>query len=170
MQDLSLHILDVAENSINADATLIEISINEDLQKDTLELVIIDNGRGIAKDIVDKVTDPFYTTRTTRKVGMGLPLLAQAAQLCDGQLSVDSKEGKGTKIISTFKRSHLDMKPLGNLTQTLITLIGGHPGIDFIYKHRKEKDDFEMDTREIKKSWMIFPSILLKFSIFLKRN
>jgi len=150
MYDLSLHILDIVENSINGGATLIKIYIDENLEKDLLTLVIEDNGRGIKKEDIKKVLDPFYTTRTTRKVGLGLSLLSQSVQMSGGTIMVDSEIGKGTTVTATFKHSNIDRKPLGDIVQTFITLIAGHPEIDFSYCHKKEGKAVCYDTREIK--------------------
>ena len=151
MQDFSLHILDIAENSINAGASEIIIFIEENLGKNLLKITIEDNGKGIKKELLRKVRDPFYTTRTTRKVGLGLPLLEQAAQMSGGNLTIKSSEGKGTTITATFIYDHIDRKPLGDINQTLITLIGGHPEIDFVYYHKKNDKGLSFDTKDIKK-------------------
>ena len=111
MQELSLHILDIAQNSIAAKASLVEIEIEEDKKKDLLTIKIKDNGTGMDEETSRKVSDPFFTTRTTRKVGMGIPLFAQAAQSCGGDLKIYSKKGKGTTIEATFILSHIDRAP-----------------------------------------------------------
>lgn len=151
MQDISLHILDIAENSIGAEATLIRISITEDTAKDLFSVEIEDNGRGIPVDIRSKVLDPFVTTRTTRKVGLGLPLLAQAARETGGDISVRAGDKAGTIVTATFKKSHIDMKPLGNITETLVVLIAGNPQTDFLFAYYKNSNTFSLDTRAIKK-------------------
>ena len=133
MEDLSLHILDVVENSIEANASKIEIKIIEEKNKDLLVIEIKDNGRGMNKETINKVLDPFYTTRTTRKVGMGLSLLAQAAKVSNGNFEINSKVGEGTKVKATFQYSHIDRKPIGNMDDTIVTLITSHPEINFVY-------------------------------------
>ena len=150
MEDISLHILDIAENSISADATRITISISEDTAKDLFSVEIEDNGRGIPEDMRSKVLDPFCTTRTTRKVGLGLPLLAQAARETGGDISVRPGSIAGTIVAATFKKSHIDMKPLGNITETLIVLIAGNPQVDFLFTYNKDSNTFSLDTRRIK--------------------
>jgi anti-sigma regulatory factor (Ser/Thr protein kinase) len=150
MEDISLHILDIAENSIDAGATFIKIAITEDIEKDLLFVEIKDNGRGIPEELIEKVLDPFYTTRTTRRVGLGLSLLAQSARETEGDLSIKSKEGEGTTIHVYFKHSHIDRKPLGNIADTFIVLIAGNPGIDFLYEHKKDNNIYSIDTREIR--------------------
>lgn len=148
MEDISLHILDVAENSIAAGATLISISLTIDLPKDLLYLEIEDNGRGIPDGLKEKVLDPFFTTRTTRKVGMGLSLLAQSAEEAAGGLLINSKEGKGTVVSARFKYGHIDRKPMGNLADTFSVLIAGNPDIDFVFECRKNGSEFLFDTRQ----------------------
>lgn len=150
MEDLSLHILDVVENSTSADATVVEIKIVEDVERDLLQIVIKDNGRGMDEDMVEKVKDPFMTTRTTRKVGMGISLLEQSAVEAEGNLVINSEKGKGTEIIATFKNSHIDRKPIGDIASTIIALILGNPEIDFIYVSNLNGVNTELDTREIK--------------------
>lgn len=150
MEDLSLHILDIAENSISAGAKRVEIRIFEDLDKDIFSLEIKDNGRGMSQEILKKATDPFYTTRTTRRVGMGLSLLSQSAREAEGDLSITSQEGQGTTVYTYFKHSHIDRRPLGNIVDTLIVLIAGNPDIDFFYEHKRNNNTYSMDTKEIK--------------------
>ena len=149
MEDLSLHILDVVENSIEANASRIEIKIIEMKSKDLLAVEIKDNGRGMKKETVDRVLDPFYTTRTTRRVGMGLSLLAQAAKESNGDFEIYSKVGVGTEVKATFQYSHIDRKPIGDMKNTLITLIVSHPEINFIYEHKDEEEKYILDSNEI---------------------
>ena len=151
MEDISLHILDIAENSVSAGADLIKITITEDTAKDLFSVEIEDNGRGIPEDIRSKVLDPFYTTRTTRKVGLGLPLLAQAARETGGDISVRPGNTIGTVITANFKKSHIDMKPLGDIAETLVVLIAGNPQVEFLFTYSQNSDTFSLDTREIKK-------------------
>jgi signal transduction histidine kinase len=148
MEDLSLHILDIAENSISASAKRIEIRIDEDETNDLLTIEIKDDGKGMDEQTLQKVLDPFFTTRTTRRVGLGLSLLAQATRESDGKIELDSKPGVGTTIKANFRFSHLDRKPMGDIDETIRTLVVGHPGIDFLYEHRKNKTIYHFDTRE----------------------
>jgi hypothetical protein len=150
MEDLSLHILDIAENATAAGATLVEISIRKNTQRDVLELTIKDNGRGMDRQMLEKVRDPFVTTRTTRRVGLGLPFLDQAARETGGALSVTSQPGHGTEVRATFQASHIDRKPLGDIAGTVITLILGNPDIDFVYESDFDGETTSVDTREIK--------------------
>lgn len=150
MQDLSLHILDVAENGINAGADLIAITVQEDTKEDMLTIIIQDNGRGMSPEFVSKVMDPFVTTRTTRKVGLGLSLLQQTAREAEGDLALESWEGKGTKTKAWMKHSHIDRKPMGDMVETISTLIEGNPGVDLVYDHIKDGGSYRLDTREIR--------------------
>lgn len=151
MEDISLHILDIAENSIGAGATLIKISIIEDSKNDLLLVEIEDNGKGIHEELIKKVLDPFYTTRTTRKVGLGLSLLAQSAKEADGDMSIKSEKDAGTVVSAYFKHSHIDRKPLGNIADTMLVLITGNPDRDFLFTYRKDDFEYMLDTREIKR-------------------
>ena len=146
MEDLSLHILDIAENAIRAKPKKIEIEILEDEIKDELIIIIKDNGRGMDEKTVKKVLDPFFTTKNGKKVGLGLSLLSQAAQQAGGNLKIDSKQGKGTKITAIFKLSHPDMKPMGNILETMAALITGNPTIRFIYDYKKGDYNFHFDS------------------------
>jgi len=150
MEDLSLHILDIAENSVAARADKIEIRISEDKKKDLLSVEIIDNGIGMDKEARKKAVDPFYTSRTVRRFGFGLSLLSEAAKAANGQLSIKSKKGEGTRIKADFQYSHIDRKPLGDISQTIITLVIGNPEIDLIYVHKKNNQKYSLDTRKIK--------------------
>jgi len=151
MEDLSLHILDIAENSINAGASLIMIKIIEDIKANLLLVEISDNGRGMDKKMYEHACDPFYTTRTTRKVGLGIPLLAQAARECMGDIKISTEEGKGSTITATFQYNHIDRKPLGDMEKTMIVLIVSNPHIDFMLEHRRNNDTYVLDTAVIKK-------------------
>ena len=151
MLTLAQHILDIAENSIRAGATLIEISIEEDDQRDLLSIEIHDNGHGMPPETIRKVMDPFYTTKTVRRVGLGLPLLKDAADRAGGCLELKSAENQGTSVRATFVLSHLDRQPLGAIKSILIILIISNSSVDFFYKHRHNDRRFELDTREIRK-------------------
>lgn len=151
MRELSLHILDIAENGITAGADCIHILVEEARLRDRLKIVIRDNGRGLPPEKRDKITDPFVTTRTTRRVGLGLPLLAAATRRCDGDLTVNTEKDEGTEITATFRYNHIDRAPMGDLASTITTLIMGNPDIDFVYTHVIDGNDFSLDTREIKK-------------------
>jgi len=137
LEDLSLHILDIVENSIAVSASKVEVTICEDIEKDLLTLEIKDNGRGMSEKTLKKALDPFFTTKTVRKVGLGLPLLAQAAKESGGDFEIDSKVGEGTRVRATFQYSHPDRKPLGNIAETMKILKVANPDIEFVYKYKK---------------------------------
>lgn len=145
-----MHILDIVENSIRAKASTIEIKVVEDIEKDLLTIEIRDNGQGMDEETVNKVLDPFFTTRTTRKVGLGLSLLGQAARESGGNIEIESQAGGGTRVEATFGYSHIDRKPLGNMQATLTTLIVGNPEVDFIYEHKKGELEYRLDTKEVR--------------------
>lgn len=154
MKELSLNILDIAENSVKAGASLTEIGVTE--EGDLLTLTVKDDGCGMTGETVKSVTDPFYTTRTTRKVGMGLPLLKLEAEMTGGDLTVESRHrdehprDHGTLVTARFFTSHIDCPPLGDVTSTLTTLIQGHPDTDFAFVHRRGEKEVALDTRELR--------------------
>lgn len=150
MKELSLHILDIAKNSVKAKASVIEIIISEDEETNLLTIEIKDNGCGMSKEFLEKVRDPFSTTRTTRKVGMGIPLFEAAAVQCGGYVDITSEEGVGTEFKVVFEYNHIDRAPLGDMPGTMQVLISGSPEIDFIYRHEKNGKVFNMDTRELR--------------------
>jgi len=149
MEDLSLHILDIVENSIMASAGRIEIGIEEDNAKDLLTLEISDDGRGMDEQTLKKALDPFFTTRTTRRVGLGLALLAQAARESGGEMSVSSRSNEGTRVRATFRLSHPDCKPMGDIAETIQTLVLSHPEINFVFEHKTDGSIHRFDSREI---------------------
>ena len=151
MEDLSLHILDIVENSITACAKKIEIKIIEEKKKDLLTIEIIDDGKGMDEGALKNVLDPFFTTRNTRKVGLGLPLLAQSAEESRGSIKIESKPGQGTKVKATFGYSHIDRRPLGDIYESLKVLIVANPDINFIYEYQKNDVNYHLDTKGIKK-------------------
>ncbi|HOC60734.1 MAG TPA: ATP-binding protein [Smithellaceae bacterium] len=151
MLTLADHILDIAENSIRAGAGLIEIIIEEDSSNDLLTIIIRDNGCGMSADMLQKALDPFYTTKTVRRVGLGLPLLRDAADRSGGTFQIFSQENSGTSVTATFGLHHLDRQPLGAIINIIIILIISNSDVDFFYKHRHNDQRFEMDTREIRK-------------------
>ncbi len=151
MRELSLHILDIAQNSITAGSSCIVIEIVEDSIQDLFSIEIIDNGKGMDEDFLKKVTDPFVTTRQTRKVGLGISLFKAAAEMCNGRFTIQSTIGKGTIVTAQFQRSHIDRVPLGNIAETMMTLIMANEHIDYIYKHTFNEKVFVFDTREVRK-------------------
>lgn len=154
MRELSLNVMDITQNSITAGADLITILVDENLQEDTLLIEITDNGKGMTEEQVERVTNPFYTTRTTRPVGLGIPLFKMEAEMTGGRFSICSQKGAGTKVSALFKPSHIDMVPLGDINSTILPLVTGNPEIDFIYTRRRVRGEtvleFTLDTKEIK--------------------
>jgi len=154
MRDLSLHILDLSQNSISAGASLVKIIIQEDTEEDRLTIYIEDNGKGMDKDFLLKVMDPFVTTRTSRKVGLGIPLMQAACRRCEGDLIIESAKNVGTKLTAAFKHSHIDRAPIGDMAETMLSLIlaGSEESgiVDFVYRHIIDHRDFCLDTREIR--------------------
>lgn len=150
MRELSLNILDIAQNSISANASLIEIEVLENTAESTMTIGIYDNGKGMTDEQVKAVQDPFYTTRTTRKVGMGVPLFKMAAEQTGGQLSIESEVGKGTRVTAVFKTDSIDFTPLGDIDSTILTLITMNTDRDFIYRLRVNEKDFTLSTQELK--------------------
>ncbi len=150
MQELSLHILDIVRNSFKANASYVEISIVEDISKDILSISISDNGEGMSEEMVSKVTDPFFTSRKTRKVGLGIPLFKMAAEFTGGEFNILSNLEKGTITESTFVHSSIDRMPLGDIVGTVITLITNEYDVDFCFIHRINDYEITFDTREIK--------------------
>jgi hypothetical protein len=151
VRELSLHILDVVENGITAGARCISIRVEESTARDRLEITIRDDGRGMPVEKIRNLSDPFVTTRTTRRVGLGLSLLAAAARRCEGDIRVNAEPGRGTEVTATFRHSHIDRAPLGDMAATLAMLIMGNPHVDFAYVHRIDDREFTFDTREIKR-------------------
>lgn len=149
MKELSLHLLDIVQNSVRAKATEIEITVREDLTQDLLEIIIKDNGKGMPKALIDQIKNPFATTRTTRKVGLGIPLLLEACQRCEGDLEIQSEEGAGTSLRAYFKNSHIDRAPMGDLVNTITMLILSSPEIRYIFNYVVNQKEFTMDTKEI---------------------
>jgi anti-sigma regulatory factor (Ser/Thr protein kinase) len=148
--ELSLHILDLLRNSIEAGANQIQLLIEEDPAADWVTIEISDNGRGMNPKQVEKVLDPFFTTRKTRRVGLGLSLFAAAARQCGGDLKIQAEPGKGTKVSATFQLSHWDRAPLGDIVGTLLTIIFAGPQVDLDYCHKRGGEAFHFNTTEIR--------------------
>ena len=154
MKELSLNVLDIAKNSVKARATLIGITLRE--ESNLLTLTITDNGCGMTPEVLQGVVNPFYTTRTTRKVGLGIPLLKLAAEQTGGTVSITSRheelhpDDHGTEVVATFYTDHIDFTPIGDLISTVETLIMGSPEIDFVFAHQTERFDVALDTREMR--------------------
>jgi anti-sigma regulatory factor (Ser/Thr protein kinase) len=174
MKELSLHILDIATNSIDAGSSLIKISVLEKTLEDSLKIIIEDDGRGIKKEKIKEIQNPFYTTRKVRNVGLGLPFLKLAAERCDGEFKIESKENIGTKVCAKFKRSHIDRAPLGKIEETILTLLNFSENFDLIYVHELNNHRFLFDTREIKEILetkdIKEPKVLIWLRGFIKEN
>jgi anti-sigma regulatory factor (Ser/Thr protein kinase) len=150
MKDLALHILDILQNSVTAGATMIRLRIDEIPDEDRYMVKFTDNGKGMDAEMVKHVTDPFFTTRTTRKVGLGLPLLKQNAERTGGEMTIHSQPGKGTEVEVEFSYKHIDRLPTGDIPGTLALTASSYPAIDFKYTHNTPQGTFVFDTVEIK--------------------
>lgn len=150
MLELSLHILDIAENSTRAGARHVDIHLNEDPEDDLLTLEIADDGAGMDGETLAKVLDPFFTTKKVRRVGLGLPMLAQAAESTGGRLILNSEPGQGTRLKVTFGLGHIDRQPLGDVAGVMVSLIAGNPDVDFTYHHEHGNQIYVLSTEEIK--------------------
>ena len=148
MKEISLHALDIIQNSITAGAAHLDIGLEE--AEGLLTLAIRDDGRGMSPELLARVADPFTTTRTTRKMGLGIPLLRMAAELTGGSLSIDSREGVGTRVVTVFHSDHIDCPPLGDMGSTLALTLQGAPALELAYTHSREGRQFRLDTRELR--------------------
>jgi len=143
--------MDIIENGLDAGASLITLSIVEDRKEEVLRISIKDNGRGIPDSMLEQITDPFVTTRTTRRVGLGLSLFKETAKRCGGEFDISSTQGEGTEVRASFQSNHIDTPPLGDMAGSLTALITTHPEVNCVYTHEAGGNEFEMDTRQIKK-------------------
>ena len=147
MEDLSLHVLDIAENSIEASAHRVAIRVEESTSKDLLVLEITDDGRGMSPRLLARALDPFVTTKQRKRIGLGIPLLAQAARATGGRVTLRSLPGRGTRVRATFRLSHIDLQPLGDTAETLTVLMVGHPDVHFRYTHKTDAGSYVFRTR-----------------------
>lgn len=170
MEDISLHILDIAENSLRADAKKVEIVLTRD---GFLTVELIDDGRGMDEATLAKARDPFFSTKCKR-TGLGIPFLIQAAEQAGGRVTIDSAPGQGTRVTAIFRWDHMDRPPVGSMAETMLTLIVGHPDRDYIYEEREGKRSFRFDTREIKADLggvpITEPAVLNAIRELLKEN
>ena len=150
MKELALHMLDLAENSLRAGATEIAITIERDEAADRLTLRIADNGRGMPPEVLARVSDPFYTTKTTRRTGLGIPLAAHAAQQAGGSFSIQSQQGIGTSITAVFQHSHIDRQPLGDMAGTIAAILLANPAIELRFICRSGKGEYSLDTIQLR--------------------
>jgi len=170
VRELSLHVLDVIENALEAGASWIQVRIDEDLEADLLAIEIVDNGRGMSKELIDKVLNPFYTTRKTRHVGLGLPLFREAARRCNGELVVQSEPGKGTRVKATFRHSHIDRAPMGDIPSALLAALLSGYSADLDYTHCVGDREFQLNTAEIRKELGDIPLTYPKVRDWLLRE
>lgn len=168
MPELSLNILDVAQNSIRAGADLIRILVDVSKFRDTLTITISDNGCGMTNDIVKKVSDPFYTSRTTRNVGLGIPFFEYAANAAGGTFLIHSTPGEGTEITATFVLSHIDRMPLGDMASTIHSLVTLNTEIDFHYTYKVNGKSFTLNTQEFREILGDVPFNLPEISLYIK--
>ena len=150
MKELSLYILDLVQNSLRAEANYVSVSVKDSSSKDLLEITITDNGHGMDSKLLAKVADPFVTTRTTRNFGLGIPFFKMVALSTGGSFHIDSTPGLGTTLSGSFTRSHVDTPPLGDMTETLVTLVQGAPDVDFLYSYETDSKVLTFNTREIR--------------------
>ncbi len=150
MNDLSLHIIDIIQNSLKAEATHINLLIEESSLKNLLSIEISDNGCGMTEDQVNKLDDPFFTSRTTRRVGMGVPLFRQSARQSGGDLVVESQPGNGTTVRATFRLDHIDRPPLGDVANSFILMVSSNPGIEFLFRYLYNDNEYIFNTVEVK--------------------
>ncbi len=150
MRELSLNILDIAQNSISAKANLVEIVVEENSSEKTLTIKIIDDGCGMDEEMLERVNDPFCTTRTTRKVGMGIPLFKMAAEMTGGSFEISSTVGVGTSVAARFKTDSIDFTPLGDIDETIVTLVTMNTHIDFLYRLVIDGEEFTLSTKQLK--------------------
>ena len=153
MKELSLNILDIAQNSIRARAKLVKITLHENAE--SLEITVSDDGCGMKADFLKRVTDPFSTTRTTRSVGLGLPFFKMEAEMTGGTMTIDSRSEEeyndhGTVVTARFFKNHIDYIPLGNIIDTVCTLIHGAENVDFLFSHSYEDAVISLSTREMR--------------------
>jgi anti-sigma regulatory factor (Ser/Thr protein kinase) len=151
MRDISYHILDIVRNSISAGASKVEIEISENSCSGEYCLIIRDNGCGMEENTLNRVTDPFFTTSVTKKVGLGLPLLKQHTELARGSFTIESAIEKGTTVTAIFNRNHIDMIPAGDLALTFRTLLVSSQDLDLIFRYQLDGNGFELNTAIIRK-------------------
>ena len=151
MNELALYILDLTQNSVTAGASCVEISVTLDREADTLVILIKDDGCGMSKEFVAKVTSPFTTTRKTRKVGLGIPMIKQLCEMCEGAFGIESEVGKGTTLHLEFRLSHVDLPPMGDLAETMTALVIGSPDKpDFRLVYSEGAEPYVFDTAMIR--------------------
>lgn len=179
MRELSLNVMDIVQNSISAKASLITVEVQESVPEDFLTITIADNGKGMSPEVVEHVIDPFYTTRTTRSVGLGVPFFKMEAEMTGGSFEISSQLGVGTTQTALFRPSSVDMIPLGDIDGTILLLVTGNPDLDFIFTHgyvdeTGEKREFSLVTTELRQALgdvpLNDPEVVLWIKDFLAEN
>ena len=174
MRELSLNVMDVAQNSVRAEASVVHITVTESDKDDRLTIEIADNGCGMTQEQVQQVIDPFFTTRTTRKVGLGVPLFKLSAEQTGGSFDIQSEKGVGTTTTASYVKSHVDMTPLRDINSTVKILIQCNPQIDFVYTCTTDNGSFTLDTRELREVLgdvsLDTPDVLLWIGDYLEEN
>lgn len=174
MTELSLNILDIVQNSVRAGAGEIMIGVVESASSDKLEVTVKDNGKGISPELLEVVDNPFTTTRSTRKTGLGIPLLKYHAELTGGNVEIRSSQGEGTEVTARFGYTHIDRQPVGDIAGVLIILISANPEIDFLYTHRTDKGEYSFSTVEARKvletDYLTGYSLLQDLKTMIKEN
>lgn len=174
MRELSLNIMDIAQNSVRAEASEIQIRCIENTAAKTLTLEVEDNGNGMSEEQIASVTDPFFTTRTTRKVGLGVPLFKMAAEQTGGSFKITSEQGKGTLTSATFKTDSVDMTPLGDINSTVSLLINSNPELDIVFKRSVNDESFTLDTKQMREMLgdvpLNNPEVALWINSYLEEN
>ena len=150
MEEICAHIMDIAANSLAAKSKHIMISIEKDRSKNLLSIRFKDDGKGMDEEMVKRVTDPFFSTKKGKKVGLGIPLLKGTAETCGGQFDLNSKLGEGVEISASFQLDHPDLPPLGNLRDTIMVLVVGNPDVDFSFTYRGDGEQFSLYTKEMR--------------------
>ena len=150
MNDLSMHILDIVQNSISAGATRVTLTVDESPAEDLLTIAVGDNGRGMTPEQVSRLADPFFTSRTTRRVGMGIPLLMDSARQSGGDVRIESEPGKGTEVTAVFGYSNIDRPPLGDVANALMLLVSSNPDLDFLFTYRYDGEEFLFNTADVR--------------------
>lgn len=168
MRELALHILDIAENSTRAGASLVEIDVEEHGEEDLLLIRIKDNGEGVDEGL--DPTDPFHTSKEGKKCGLGVPLFRQAAESCEGSLSIGPSPGGGITVEARFRLGHIDLMPMGDLGGTVSALVGGSPEVDFVLRHATDTEEYVMDTRQLRKELDGLPLSVPQVLKYIKDN
>lgn len=161
MHELSLHILDLLQNAAEAGANQVELTVTADTRQNLLTICVADNGKGISEEMLEKVADPFVTTRTSRKVGLGLALLKAAAESCGGDLAISSRLGVGTKVTASFRLDHIDLPPLGDIAGTIMAFMAGRSGMIFSYRHCRNDREYVFSSKGYEQLWE-HPEFLIK--------